>query len=43
LKRLEYQFGPGKARSVPVHQLGRAVYPMLRRGRGFDIQTFLRG
>jgi transposase len=43
LKKLESRFGPGKARSVLAHKLGRAAYHMLRRGRVFDLQKFLRG
>ncbi len=40
-KRLEKKHGKGKAMSILAHRLGRAVYFMLKRGRAFDMQTFL--
>ena len=40
-KRLEKKHGKGKAMSVLSHRLGRAVYFMLRRGKAFDMKTFL--
>jgi hypothetical protein len=43
LAKPESRFGPGKARSVLAHKLGRAVYHMLHRRRVFDRAKFLRG
>ena len=40
-KRLEKKHGKGKAMSILAHRLGRAVYFMLKRGRAFDMKTFL--
>jgi transposase len=40
-KRLEKKHGKGKAMSVLSHRLGRAVFFMLKRGKAFDINTFL--
>jgi transposase len=43
LHRLESKYGPGKAKSLLAHKLGRAVYHMLRKGTVFDEDKFLRG
>jgi transposase len=40
-KRLEKKYGKGKAMSVLSHRLGRAVYFILKRGKAFDMKTFL--
>jgi transposase len=40
-KRLEKKHGKAKALSILAHRLGRAVYFMLKRGRAFDMKTFL--
>ena len=40
-KRLEKKHGKAKAMAILSHRLGRAVYYMLKRGRAFDMQTFL--
>jgi hypothetical protein len=42
LGRLEKKHGKGKAWTVLVHKLARAVYDMLKRGVVFDLDTFLR-
>jgi transposase len=42
LARLESKHGKGKALSILAHRIGRAVYFMLRRQRGFDLDRFLR-
>jgi hypothetical protein len=41
LARLETQHGKGKALTVLAHKLARAVYDMLKRGVGFDLDKFL--
>ena len=43
LARLEKKHGTGKALTVLAQQLGRAVYYMLRRNTGFDMDNFLHG
>jgi hypothetical protein len=43
LARLEKKHGKGKALTVLAHKLARAVYYMLKRGVGFDLDTFLHG
>jgi len=40
-KHLEKKHGKAKAMAILSHRLGRAVYFMLKRGRAFDMQTFL--
>jgi transposase len=40
-KRLEKKHGKAKAMSVLSHRLGRAVYFMLKRGKAFEMKTFL--
>ncbi len=40
-KRLEKRHGKAKALSILAHRLGRAVYFMLKRGRAFEMKTFL--
>jgi transposase len=40
-KRLEKKHGKAKAMSILAHRLGRAVYFMLKRGKAFDMKTFL--
>jgi transposase len=40
-KRLEKKHGKAKAMAILSHRLGRAVYFMLKRGKAFDMQTFL--
>jgi transposase len=40
-KRLERKHGKGKALSILGHRMGRSVYFMLKRGRAFDMATFL--
>jgi transposase len=42
LQRLEGKYGPGKSKSLLAHKLGRAVYPMLRKGTVIDEGKFLR-
>ena len=42
LRRLEKQHDKGKALSILAHQLGRAVYCMLKRNTAFDMNLFLR-
>jgi transposase len=41
-KRLERKHGKSKALTILAHKLGRAVYYMLRRGKAFDMEKFLR-
>jgi transposase len=41
LARLEKKHGTGKALTVLAQKLGRAVYYMLRRNTGFDMDNFL--
>jgi transposase len=41
LARLENKHGKGKALSLLAHQLGRAVYDMLKRKVAFDLDIFL--
>jgi len=41
LARLEKKHGKGKALTVLAHKLARAVYDMLQRRVGFDLDTFL--
>jgi len=41
-KRLERKHGKSKALTILSHKLGRAVYFMLRRGKAFDMELFLR-
>jgi len=43
LARLEKKYGTGKALTVLAQKLGRAVYDMLRRNTGFDMDHFLHG
>jgi len=43
LQRLSLRHGPGKAKSVLAHKLGRAVYQLLSDGTVFDEERFLRG
>ena len=43
LARLEKKYGTGKALTVLAQKLGRAVYYMLRRNTGFDMDNFLHG
>jgi transposase len=43
LTRLEKKHGTGKALTVLAQKLGRAVYYMLRRNTGFDMDNFLHG
>jgi len=43
LARLEKKHGTGKALTVLAQKLGRAVYYMLRRDTGFDMDNFLHG
>lgn len=40
-KHLEKKHGKAKAMAILSHRLGRAAYFMLKRGRAFDMQTFL--
>ena len=40
-KRLEKKYGKAKAMAILSHRLGRAVYFMLKRGKAFDMNTFL--
>jgi transposase len=42
LARLEKKHGKGKALTILAHQLGRAVYYMLKRKTAFDLDLFLR-
>jgi hypothetical protein len=42
LRRLENKHDKGKALSLLAHQLGRAVYYMLKRHTAFDMNLFLR-
>lgn len=42
LARLEKKQGTGKALSILAHQLGRAVYDMLKRSTACDIDLFLK-
>jgi transposase len=39
--KLEHQHGKAKALTVLAHKLGRAVYYMLTREQGFDLQRFV--
>jgi len=41
LARLEKKHDKGKALSILAHQLGRAVYFMLKRKVAFDMEIFL--
>ena len=41
LVRLEKKYDKGKALSILAHQLGRAVYYMLKRQTAFDMDLFL--
>jgi transposase len=41
LARLEKKHDKGKALSILAHQLGRAVYDMLKRQTAFDMNLFL--
>jgi len=41
-KRLERKHGKSKALTILSHKLGRAVYYMLKRGKAFDMELFLR-
>jgi len=41
LARLEHKYGKGKALTVLVHKLARAVYHMLKRATAFDTEKFL--
>jgi transposase len=41
-KRLESKHGKAKALSIIAHKLGRAVYYILKRGKAFDMDMFLR-
>ncbi|MGH8071659.1 MAG: hypothetical protein ACRERE_41785 [Candidatus Entotheonellia bacterium] len=41
LTKLARTHGKGKALSIRAHQLGRAVYFMLKRHEAFDIHKFL--
>ena len=41
LTRLEKKHDKGKALSILAHQLGRAVYYMLKRQTAFDMALFL--
>ena len=41
-KRLERKHGKSKALTILAHKLGRAVYFMLKRGKAFDMEKFLR-
>ena len=43
LARFEKKHGKGKALTVLAHKLARAVYDMLKRDTGFDMQKFLNG
>jgi transposase len=43
LARLEHKHGTGKALTILAHKLARAVYHMLKRDTGFDMQKFLNG
>ena len=38
---LEHQHGKAKALTVLAHKLGRAVYDLLTREQGFDLQRFV--
>jgi len=40
-KRLEKRHGKAKALSILAHRIGRAVFHMLKRGKAFDMNTFL--
>jgi transposase len=40
-KRLEQKHGKSKALSILGHRMGRAVFFMLKRGKAFDMATFL--
>lgn len=42
LKKLQKKHGVGKGYSILAHKLGRAAYYMLKRGRTFDEEKFLR-
>jgi transposase len=42
LKKLTSRHGTGKALGILAHKLGRAFYYMLRRGKVFNIDKFLR-
>jgi transposase len=41
-KHLERKHGKSKALTILAHKLGRAVYYMLKRGKAFDMDKFLR-
>jgi transposase len=41
LSRLEKKYSKGKALSILAHQLGRAVYCMLKHQVAFDLERFL--
>jgi hypothetical protein len=41
-ERLVRKHGKGKALSILVHKLGRAVYFILKNKEAFDMQKFLR-
>jgi hypothetical protein len=39
--RLEKKHGKGKVLSILAHKIGRAAYPMLVRGRPFELEKFM--
>lgn len=41
-RRLERKHGKSKSLTILAHKLGRAVYYMLKRGKAFDMEKFLR-
>ena len=43
LAKNERKYGPGKAKTLLAHKLGRAFYLMLKRGAVFDEERFLTG
>lgn len=42
LQRMERKHGPGKAKSIFAHKLGRTMYAMPRHKTVFDVEKFLR-
>ncbi|MGM0485145.1 MAG: hypothetical protein ACQESR_00080 [Planctomycetota bacterium] len=43
LRRMERKHGPGKAKSIFAHELGRTMHAMPRHKTVFDVEKFPRG